>query len=75
MAEWFRPEQITEGYNSGGPPSVDLMVTPDELCEHFLEGEIEHLESADPLLEEGPHHRGPGATVRFVWRAPNVERQ
>lgn len=71
VAEWFRPEQITEGYDSGGPPSVDLMVTPEELREHFSDGEIEHLESAKPFLEEGPYHRGPGATVRFVWRAPS----
>lgn len=75
VAEWFRPEQITEGYDSGGPPALDLMVTPDELREHFSEGTVEHLVSAEPRLEEGACHQGPGATVRFVWRAPSEERK
>jgi ubiquinone/menaquinone biosynthesis C-methylase UbiE len=66
IAEWFRPEQRTEGYTSGGPPDVDMMVTAEELREHFDEGGIEHLEIAEPMLDEGMHE-GPGATIRFVW--------
>jgi Cyclopropane fatty acid synthase and related methyltransferases len=69
IAEWFRPEQRTEGYTSGGPPDPDMMVTPDELREYFAEDGIEHLEVAEPMLEEGMHE-GPGATVRFVWCRP-----
>jgi len=67
IAEWFRPEQRTEGYTSGGPPDVDMMVTAEELREHFDEPGIDHLEIAEPMLDEGMHE-GPGATVRFVWR-------
>jgi len=67
-AEWFRPEQRTENYDSGGPPRVDLMVTADELQQHFDSGEILHLESATPVLKEGAFHQGPAATVRLVWR-------
>lgn len=69
VAEWFRPEQRTEGYTSGGPPDPDMMVTREELREHFLHDGIESLEVAEPVLEEGMH-RGPAATVRFVWRRP-----
>lgn len=69
VAEWFRPEQRTEGYTSGGPPDSDMMVTREELREHFLHDGIESLEVAEPVLEEGMH-RGPAATVRFVWRRP-----
>ena len=67
VAEWFRPEQRTEGYTSGGPPDVDMMVTAEAIREHFDETGIEHLEIAEPMLDEGMHE-GPGATVRFVWR-------
>jgi len=68
-AEWFRPEQRTEGYTSGGPPDVEMMVTAGELREHFGAEGIEHLEAAEPMLDEGMHE-GPGATVQFVWRRP-----
>lgn len=67
VAEWFRPEQRTEGYTSGGPPDPDMMVTTTELREHFDEAGIEVLTSDEPVLEEGLH-RGPAATVRLVWR-------
>jgi SAM-dependent methyltransferase len=69
IAEWFRPEQRTEGYTSGGPPDVEMMVTAEELREHFETGGIERLEAAEPMLDEGMHE-GPGATVRLVWRRP-----
>ncbi len=69
VAEWFRPEQRTEGYTSGGPPDADMMVTPAELREHFSGEGIEQLDVAEPTLNEGMH-QGPGATVQFVWRRP-----
>lgn len=72
VAEWFRPEQRTEGYTSGGPPDVEMMVTAEELREHFGAEGIEHLEVAEPMLDEGMHE-GPGATVRLVWRRPTSD--
>lgn len=69
VAEWFRPEQRTEGYTSGGPPDPDMMVTADELRAHFDPAGIEHLDADEPVLEEGMH-QGPAATVRFVWQHP-----
>ncbi|PEN13805.1 SAM-dependent methyltransferase [Longibacter salinarum] len=67
-AEWFRPEQRTEGYTSGGPPHVELMIDKAELRANFPEEGLLLLEDASPMLEEGDHHSGPGATVRLVWR-------
>jgi len=70
VGEWFRPEQITGGYKSGGPPSVDYMVTADELAGHFDAEGILVLEEVETELQEGRHHRGPAAVVRVVWRKP-----
>lgn len=69
IAEWFRPEQRTKGYTSGGPPDPDMMVTPDELREHFAAAGIKQLDANEPVLKEGMH-QGPAATVRFVWCRP-----
>lgn len=74
VAEWFRPEQITDGYDSGGPPRVEMMITTDELREHFRTGgRIVSLSDATPFLEEGPHHHGPAATVRLIWKKDAAE--
>jgi len=70
LAEWFRPAQVTGGYDSGGPPSAEMMVTTNELRAHFASEGIAHLADAQPTLDEGPRHQGPAATVRFVWRKP-----
>lgn len=70
IAEWFRPEQRTEGYTSGGPPDVEMMVSAEELRAHFDDATIEKLTVAEPMLDEGMHN-GPGATVRFLWRRPS----
>lgn len=70
IAEWFRPEQITGGYKSGGPPSAEYMVTAEELAAHFSSDGILVLEEVETELQEGTHHRGPAAVVRIVWRKP-----
>lgn len=70
LAEWFRPEQITEEYTSGGPPSEDFMITPQELRSQFPSEGIKFMKSVEPTLDEGSLH-GPAATVRFVWRQTN----
>jgi|APHM01.1.fsa_nt_gi Cyclopropane fatty acid synthase and related methyltransferases len=69
LAEWFRPEQRTENYTSGGPPDPDMMVAPDELRGHFPATGIKRLDAEEPVLKEGMH-QGLAATVRFVWRRP-----
>ncbi|MEM1041995.1 MAG: class I SAM-dependent methyltransferase [Bacteroidota bacterium] len=72
VAEWFRPEQRTDGYTSGGPPTLDLMVKPRELRQHFIWGDILLCEPTDVTLNEGPFHQGPAATVRFIFRKGEV---
>ncbi len=69
VAEWFRPEQITDGYASGGPPAVELMITADELRAHFSAAGVRMLETVETTLDEGAH-RGPAAVVRLVWQKP-----
>lgn len=68
IAEWFRPEQRTEGYTSGGPPDPTWMVTANELRRHFAPTGIRLLRNATPVLNEGLGHRGPAATVRLIWQ-------
>jgi SAM-dependent methyltransferase len=70
LAEWFRPEQRTQGLESGGPPDADMMVAADDLRRHFPAAGIRSLHTAHPHLAEGPHHQGPAATVRLVWERP-----
>lgn len=70
IAEWFRPEQRTEGYTSGGPPNADMMVTAQELRDAFPESGIELLTEPVVSLNEGPGHSGPAAVVRLIWTKP-----
>ncbi len=71
IAEWFRPEQRTEGYTSGGPPDPTWMVTTEELRRYFAPEGIHLLENAMPTLQEGSGHQGLAATVRLVWQRVN----
>lgn len=73
IAEWFRPEQVTGGYGSGGPPSAAMMVTEDEIRAHFPVNGIQMLRVVETHLDEGPHHSGPAAVVQFVWQRPASE--
>lgn len=69
LAEWFRPAQRTEGYTSGGPPRVEMLVAPADLRAAFGDaGTLHTLEAATPTLDEGPHHQGPAATVQMAWQ-------
>lgn len=72
IAVWFRPEQVTGGYASGGPKAPAMMVKPEELEAHFTEGTILHVEPAEVLLDEGPYHQGPAAVVHFIWRKSSL---
>ncbi|TVR01316.1 MAG: class I SAM-dependent methyltransferase [Spirochaetaceae bacterium] len=68
--EWFRPEQRTEGYTSGGPPDPAMMVSADELRREFAGFHLELLEELVYTLNEGRGHGGPAAVVRMIARAP-----
>lgn len=68
IAEWFRPEQRTGGYTSGGPATLDRLVQARELRERFIWGDVLLCEPADVTLNEGAFHQGPAATVRLIFR-------
>lgn len=70
IALLFRPEQITEGYESGGPPVLDRTVTAEELRDHFPAGDILRLKPVVVSLEEGPHLSGKAAVLEFIYRKP-----
>lgn len=72
VAEWFRPEQRTMGYTSGGPPTVDYLIKPAELEQNFRWGHIRHCEPADITLAEGTYHQGPAAVIRFVFEKGEI---
>ncbi|MET3880239.1 methyltransferase domain-containing protein [Chitinophaga sp. OAE865] len=52
----------------GGPKDVDMLFSKAELTADFENYDIIMLEEAETLLEEGIHHTGKGAVVRFVGR-------
>lgn len=68
IGQWFRPEQRTMGFTSGGPPTIDLMIEPSELEQYFKWGEILLCEPADITLAEGAYHQGPAAVVQIVFQ-------
>ena len=69
LGVFFRPEQITEGYQSGGPSKVDRMVTPGELRFHFPGKGRLYCEPAEVTLQAGPYLSGPAAVAQIAYRA------
>ena len=70
IAEWFHPDQRTEGYTSGGPPNPDMMVGVCELRTAFAEWHILECRSRIRTLEEGSGHSGDGVMTQFVAQKP-----
>lgn len=64
---FFRPEQITEGYSSGGPPTIDRMITTQELGRHFPDEGIRCLDATEMILREGIL-TGPAAVIQFIYK-------
>lgn len=69
IAQWLRPEQVTEGYPSGGPTSLDRLVPAAELRTHFPEEGIVLWREAVEQLSDGPL-QGAAAVTQFVWQKP-----
>ena len=68
VAEFFHPDQRTKGYNSGGPPEADMMVTP-KLVEGSLErSELLVCRALERALKEGKGHRGKAAVTQILAR-------
>ena len=69
LAEWFRPQQVTDNYESGGPPTVDRTVPADEVQLHFPERGMTSCEERIVNLE-GPLLHGEAAVVQVVFQKP-----
>jgi 2-polyprenyl-3-methyl-5-hydroxy-6-metoxy-1,4-benzoquinol methylase len=69
ILEAFTPEQLQ--YTSGGPSDPSMLYFTDLLKQDFSNYHMLHLEEGTTLLEEGPGHRGPAATIRMIAQKPN----
>lgn len=68
VLEGFTPAQI--GRSSGGPQTVDRLLTPQILREDFGALDIDVLREEEVRLTEGDGHHGIGAVVRLLAVAP-----
>ena len=66
VMEAFRTEQLP--LKTGGPRDLDLLYDRTVLAQDFAGADVELLEDADPVLDEGPLHQGQAATVRLLAR-------
>ncbi|MEL6771855.1 MAG: class I SAM-dependent methyltransferase [Bacteroidota bacterium] len=77
IAEWYRPEQVTGGYTSGGPRDVTMTVSSDEVLAHFGRDPRDNagllvLDTVEAVLDEGLYHQGLAALTRVVWKKPRA---
>ena len=70
LAQWFRPDQVKDNYDSGGPPTVDRMPTAEELRLHFPKAGILRCEEVVTTLDEGSILHGAAAVVQLLYRKP-----
>ncbi len=68
LMQGYRPEQI--GYGTGGPSAVENLYTEALLRAAFADWTIEHLETHDSEIEEGPGHKGMSALIDLAARKP-----
>lgn len=64
LLESYTPDQIKLG--TGGPPTVDLMATLQELKEAFVGFDLVHGEELNREIHEGKGHNGLSAVVQFI---------
>lgn len=68
LTEQFSVEQLR--HHSGGPKREDMLLTIEELEQAFAGFDVLHAASEKIVLDEGAHHQGPAAVVRFIARKP-----
>jgi 2-polyprenyl-3-methyl-5-hydroxy-6-metoxy-1,4-benzoquinol methylase len=62
--EAFEKEQLKN--NSGGPKSIELLYTLQDIVEDFIDLDFEKLSKEKIVLNEGKGHEGEGVVIRFV---------
>ena len=69
ILEAFTPDQLAyqEEYQSGGPPRLDMLYTPDTLKQDFKDLEVLEMTETVTELQEGQYHNGLAAVVRGVF--------
>lgn len=71
ILEGFSKNQlrINEEYQqSFGPKNIDMLYSVDEIKNDFKDLEIQVLKEEEIVLNEGIHHKGKGAVIRFVGK-------
>lgn len=68
LLEAYTPDQMGRG--TGGPRSVDLLVTAEMLREELLGLEFLHLQELEREVIEGRGHTGLAAVVQLIARKP-----
>ena len=64
--EAFSKEQLN--YSSGGPKSLDMLYSKEEVKEEFSGIHFDYLTTEIIHLDEGKYHQGPGSVVRFIGK-------
>ena len=68
LAEFFHPDQRLKGFQSGGPPVPEMMVTPALAEEHIVNSELIISRALKRELREGNGHRGMGMVTQLLAR-------
>ena len=68
VLQGYRLEQLAHG--TGGPRVPEQLYTEAQLRSELADLDIERLESADVVVEEGAGHLGPSALIGLVARRP-----
>lgn len=71
VLEAYTPRQLTRP-GVGGPPTEELLMTPEGLRQELHGLHIERCEEVDRDVQEGRFHQGPSMTVQVLaFRPPN----
>ena len=73
ILEGFHKDQL--GLGSGGPKNLGMLYNEVMIRGDFKELNIEILERAEHILDEGPFHQGRAITMQLVARKPLNEEQ
>jgi hypothetical protein len=68
ILEAYSPRQLALG--TGGPPTLDLLVEPEQLQTELAGLELLVLRERQRPIHEGPYHQGTSAVVQAVGRKP-----
>lgn len=73
--EGFSKEQIEfqQEFQSGGPTDLSMLFDAEDLFDDFEEAEPLTSQMGTDYLNDGPHHQGPAAVLRMIFRKPDED--